>query len=164
MALPASNSTRFYAFFKPNATDAAGRGVLSSIKDDLGLEVSSVKVADVYAVHGIPLSASDKEKLAKFLFSDVVVQDYSVDKEPFSKKDGDWLLEVGFKKGVTDNVGNTALIGMADVLGRPLPRGAAVRMSRQYCVKGKISQKDAERICFGLLANSVIQDYSAKKL
>ena len=158
------NSARFYAFFKPGTLDAAGRGVLSSIKDDLGLKVSSVKVADVYAVQGIPLSAPEKEKLAKFLFSDAVVQDYSVDREPFSKKDGDWLLEVGFKKGVTDNVGNTALIGMADVLGKPLPRGAVVRTSRQYCVTATLSKNDAEKICSGLLANSVIQDYSVKKL
>jgi len=164
MASSAPKTTRFCAFFKPGASDAAGRGALSSIKEDLHFSATSVKTADVYSVEGISLSPAEKQKLAKFLFSDSVVQNYSIDNEPFSSRDGNWLLEVSFKPGVTDNVGMTSLIGMADVLGRKLPEGTAVRTSRQYCVKGKLSEKDAEKICSGLLANAVIQNYSVKKL
>ncbi len=161
---PVPKPTKFYAFFKPGARDAAGSAALFSIKEDLRLPAKSVRTADAYSVSGIVLSSAERQKLAKFMFSDSVVQDYSIDKPPFSKKDGGWLLEVGFKPGVTDNVGLTSLIGMADVLGRRLPQGTAVRTSIQYCVKGPLSKLQAEKICSGLLANPVIQDYSVKKL
>ncbi len=164
MPKPEPRVARFYAFFKPTARDAEGIGARSSIKEDLGIPVVSVNTADVYSVSGIELSAGEKERLAKFLFSDSVVQDYSIDKEPFSSKNGDWLLEVGFKSGVTDNVGQTSLIGMRDVLGKDIPPHAEVRTSRQYCVKGNVSKAQAEKICSGVLANPVIQNFYVKKL
>ena len=159
-----ASKTRFYAVFKPSTTDAAGRSTLSSIKEDLNISVESVRTADVYSVEGIALSPDEQKRVAQFLFSDSVVQDSSIDKEPFSSADGNWLLEIGFKPGVTDNVGLTSLIGLADILGRSPPAETQVHTLRQYCIRGSLSKAQAEKICSDLLANPVIQHYSVTKL
>jgi len=49
-----------------------------------------------------------------------------------------WLIEVGFKPGVTDNVGATAKRACEDILGTSLN---GVYFSRQYLLEGSSQKK-----------------------
>ena len=67
------------------------------------------------------------------------------------------MVEVGFKPGVTDNVGTTAKAVVQDVLDRPLSALESVYTSIQYFFRGPaLSRDDAWRIGRDLLANPLI--------
>ena len=66
-----------------------------------------------------------------------MIQRYSVDRPLDGEGDFDWLLEVGYRPGVTDNVGHTAAEGVQDMLGRPLAEGEGFFTSPQYLLPGR---------------------------
>jgi len=47
-----------------------------------------------------------------------------------------WMLTVGYKPGVTDNVGRTSKTAVEDVLDRRLPDADAVYTERQFLLTG----------------------------
>ena len=96
------------------------------------------------------------QEAAEGPLSDPVIQEFSINR-PLAKN-FDWLIEVGFRPGVTDNVGKTAREAITLLLGENTgERKIAVYTSRQYLISGKISKTDAEKIAAGLLANDLIE-------
>ncbi len=70
----------------------------------------------------------------------------------------DWMIEVGYKPGVTDNVGATARTVLSDVLGRPESECGGVFSAVQYFVQSPGMNLDSARaLATGLLANPLIQ-------
>ena len=134
--------------------DPAGQAVKHQLAEDLGTHVDSVRVIHVYTI-AMDLAADDVERVRKELFTDPVIQE--------SRADGhladefDYLIEVGFRAGVTDNVGRSSAEGIADVLGRDLVPGEAVYKSTQYLLRGGVSRDICEHIARDLLANELIQ-------
>jgi phosphoribosylformylglycinamidine synthase len=69
------------------------------------------------------------------------------------------MIEVGFRPGVTDNVGKTACEAVALLLGLSPADAPRVYTSRQYLLSGPIVAQDAQRIASSLLANDLIEHY-----
>ena len=139
---------------KRGVPDARGRGVIHRAKSALGLKIKRCSTRDVYKV-----SANVKPREAKAVqleFADAVVARSAMNRLT-APSDFDWLLEIGFKPGVTDNVGRTARGAMADILGRELKWEEQVFTSIQYFLKGDLSRADAEHLAKDLLANTLIQ-------
>ncbi|MBU5637240.1 phosphoribosylformylglycinamidine synthase subunit PurS [Geomonas sp. Red69] len=141
---------------KDEVRDPRGERIKREIEHFLHLEVAEVRTIDVYTVDA-PLSAEELAQVAAGPFSDPVIQNYSIDKP--AAAGFDYLVEVGFRPGVTDNVGRTAGEAIGYLLGRPLAAGEGVYTSVQYLITGKLSQADAEKIATGLLCNTLIQRY-----
>ncbi|MBW2637526.1 MAG: phosphoribosylformylglycinamidine synthase, partial [Deltaproteobacteria bacterium] len=140
--------------FKQDIRDALGEKMRKKIVEHFGIHVEEVKTAEVYTIEGA-LTGDDLEKIASGPFSDPAIQRYAVDRgiaESF-----DWLIEVGFKPGVTDNVGRTATEAVKLLLERN--GGIQVFTSRQYLLTGSLTRADADRIASGLLANELIQRF-----
>jgi phosphoribosylformylglycinamidine synthase II len=140
--------------FKKDIRDALGEKMRKKIVEHFGIHVEEVKTAEVYTIEGA-LTGDDLEKIASGPFSDPAIQRYVIDRgiaESF-----DWLIEVGFKPGVTDNVGRTA----TDAVKLLLERNGGIRVftSRQYLLTGSLERADADRIASGLLANDLIQRF-----
>jgi phosphoribosylformylglycinamidine synthase II len=74
----------------------------------------------------------------------------------------DWLVEVGFLPGVTDNVGRTARETVETFLGRSLGELGGVYTSRQYLIWGNLTRAQVEQIATGLLANTLIQRFEIR--
>jgi len=142
--------------FKPHVTDSLGDSVARSVAEDLGLKAPRVRTVSVYTTN-IDFSRAELLRLGEELFSDPVIQHFSLDEPLHQHADFDWLLEVGFRPGVTDNVGHSAAQGMQDMLGRELRSGEGFFTSRQYFFYGELSRTDLERIASGLLANDLIE-------
>lgn len=136
--------------FKEGMKDALGEGVKKRIIEDLHIRADSVRTIDVYTFDA-KLSEEEVNLLGEKLFADPVIQVFS--SKPLAG-DFSWLIEVGFKPGVTDNVGATAKKASEDVLEKPLK---GVYSSKQYLIKGDITKEDADKIAGGLLANSMIE-------
>jgi phosphoribosylformylglycinamidine synthase subunit PurSL len=141
--------------FKKGIRDALGEKTKRRIRDNFSLPVERVQSVEVYTVAG-GLTKDELKRAAAGPLSDPVIQRFSINKPLAS--DFDWLIEVGFRPGVTDNVGKTAREAITLLLGRNIgSRKIAVYTSRQYLIKGAISQAAAERIAAGLLANDLIE-------
>ena len=134
--------------------DARGERVRREIREHLGIEVDSVRTLDVYTVDAA-LSDAEIEAAAAGPFSDPVIQEFVINR-PLAR-DFDVLVEVGFRPGVTDNIGRTAREAIQYLTGRPFAAGEAVYTSVQYLLKGKVDKPIAERIASGFLGNGLIQ-------
>ncbi len=132
--------------------DALGTRTALRISKDLALNVDRVRTIEVYSVDA-DLKDDSLSKLAGAL-SDPVIQEWAVD-TPLAR-DFDWLVEVGFRPGVTDNVGRTATEAAALLFGDKWPKDGAVYTSRQYLIKGELVRSEVERIATGLLCNPLI--------
>jgi len=141
---------------KDEVRDPRGERIKREIEHFLHLAVEQVRTIDVYTIDAA-LSADELNQVAAGPFSDPVIQHYSVDAPAASGFD--FLIEVGFRPGVTDNVGRTAGEAIGYLLGRPLAAGEGVYTSVQYLISGKLSLQDAEKIATGLLCNTLIQRY-----
>jgi len=142
--------------FLDGVTDALGESVARSLADHLGLRGIKVKTVNVYTTN-VDLSPVELFRLGQELFCDPVIQRFSIDKPLYGAGDFDWLLEVGFRPGVTDNVGQSAAQGMQDMLGRKIAPGRGFFTSIQYLFQGRLSCQDIERIARDLLANDLIE-------
>ncbi len=141
---------RIEVAFKKGMKDALGEGVKKRIVEDLHINVDSVRTIEVYTFDA-DLKDEELALLGEKLFADPVIQDFS--SKPLAS-DFSWLIEVGFKPGVTDNVGATSKKASEDVLKTEL---LGVYFSRQYLIRGNITKEDADKIAGGLLANSLIE-------
>jgi phosphoribosylformylglycinamidine synthase len=138
------------------APDARGERIRREINHFLHIPVSCVRTIDVYSIDA-ELSEAELATIASEPLCDRIIQEYSIDSP--SARDFDYLVEVGFRPGVTDNVGRTAREAIEYVTGRPLGEGEGVYTSVQYLLKGKLDRADVERIATGLLCNTLIQRY-----
>jgi phosphoribosylformylglycinamidine synthase len=145
--------------FQHGVRDAAGEKIRRRIADHLGWEVSRAETIDVYTVEG-DLSESQVLDMAHRLLCDPITQRVTVN-EPLASG-FDWLAEIGFLPGVTDNVGKTARETMEAYLERPLGSGGGVYTSRQVLLTGELSRTQVERIATGLLANTLIQRFEIR--
>ncbi len=142
---------------KQGVRDARGERVKREIREHLGIALESVRTLDVYTVDGA-LTEAQILAAARGPFSDPVIQETAVN-SPLAS-DFDMLIEVGFRPGVTDNVGRTAREAIQYLTGHPFAAGEGVYTSVQYLLKGKLDEPAAERIASGLLGNGLIQRWT----
>ncbi len=141
---------------KEQVRDARGERIRREIEDFLHLSVASVRTIDVYSIDA-ELSEEQLEIIASEPLCDRIIQTYSIDKS--AAQDFDYLVEVGFRPGVTDNVGRTAREAIEYVTGGSLREGEGVYTSVMYLLKGDLASADVEKIATGLLCNTLIQRY-----
>jgi len=145
---------------KKGIRDPLGEKVSRRVQNDLGLPVKSVRTISVFTLD-MKLTKEELERVATGPLVDPIIQEYRID-QPLAQ-DFDWLAEVGFKPGVTDNVGKTAKEAIEWRLGRKLKEEEKVYTSTQYLFWGHLKQEDVERICTDLLGNSLIQRFEVWK-
>ena len=142
--------------FKEGIRDALGEKIKRRIIEHLHINVDSVKTIEVHTIEG-NLTERELEMAAAGPLSDPIIQNFSINSGLSDRFD--WLIEVGFRPGVTDNVGKTAREAIGLLLGNPSDRLSGVYTSRQYVIEGPIGREDAERIASSLLANDLIERY-----
>ncbi len=148
---------RIEVALKENMRDARGERIYREITNFLRIPVESVHTIDVYTIDA-QLTESELQIIAAEPFSDPIIQTWNLDK-PLAAN-FDFIVEVGFRPGVTDNVGRTAREAIEFITGRSFQPMEAVYTSIQYLLKGDISYADVEHITTGLLCNTLIQRYT----
>jgi phosphoribosylformylglycinamidine synthase II len=142
--------------FKKGIRDALGEKIKRRIVENLHISVDKVKTIDVYTIDGL-LSAKNLKNIAAGPLSDPIIQQFAIDRGLADRFD--WMIEVGFRPGVTDNVGKTAHESIALLLGLSTADAPQVYTSRQYLISGPLGAQDAQRIASSLLANDLIEHY-----
>ncbi|MEA1867410.1 MAG: AIR synthase-related protein [Thermodesulfobacteriota bacterium] len=153
---------RIEVALKFHLQDPQGLKTARQCREDFKLEVSCIRTIKAYLID-IDLSEEQLREVAEGPFSDPVIQVAAINsplaldlarKRDFS---WDWLIECGFRPGVTDNEGRTAREALELVLGRKPGLDQGVYTSTQYCIKGELSDDQVEKLAKGLLANDLIQ-------
>ena len=144
----------------PQWHDARAEGVKRQAENFLNVKFDAVRTRDVYTVMG-DLSAAEAEKVAALLVNPVL-QGWRVGaakSENFVELPVcDYLVAVGFRPGVTDNVGRSAKAAVGDIIGRKLGENEYVFSSVEYLFYDqKLSRQEVESIGKKLLANELIQ-------
>ena len=144
-------------YYKPEVPDTVGHGILEDITD-LGIKgIDAVHTATVYWIEGC-LDAETIDRIGTELLADPITQAYTFRTEDDTETD--WTLEVQFKPGVTDAVGDSTVKGITDL---GIAGVTAVRTGNKYWFTGTLNAEVLETIAQRLLMNEVIQTFSYQK-
>ena len=145
--------------YKPNIDDNVGRILRQDIMD-LGIpNVDEVRTAQIYYLEG-DIDSDIVYKVASKLLADPITQNFecndgapSVD---LNASKNNLAIEVQFKLGVTDAVGQSVEKGISDlgILGVK-----SVQTGRKYWVKGDVNHAQVKTIATRLLSNEVIETF-----
>ena len=147
---------RLEVTLKSELFDAEGAGVRRKANDYFGLNIGSVRTVDILTID-LDLTAYQLEAIRKEIFTNPVTQISSY--RPLDI-DFDWIVWVGYRPGVRDNPGSTAMEAIEDLLKISAGPEEGIYTSKRYCLKGaELSFEDVERIARELLANDIIQQW-----
>ncbi|MFH2220374.1 MAG: AIR synthase-related protein [Pseudomonadota bacterium] len=141
---------------KPDLFDAEGAGICRKAKDYFGIELTRVRTVHVITIDA-DLSPDRLKTVQTEVFTNPVTQVSSYD--PLDVE-FDWIIWVGYRPGVRDNPGSTAVEAIEDILKITFGPDEAVYTSKRYCVKGQnLSAEDINVVAGELLANDTIQQW-----
>jgi phosphoribosylformylglycinamidine synthase len=137
--------------------------VAGKIANELRLPVTAVRIVKIFTIDGLS-EAEAQTVMDAGVLHDPVVQLASL--SPLSPAPGetDWVIEVSFRPGVTDNEARTARDAIALALDLPPARRKelAVYTAVQHHIEGLPDRKAAERVAVDLLANDLLQRHEVK--
>ena len=142
--------------FKRNVPDGPGDRVRQRVLQEMGIPLRDVRIVSSYLIR-LDLDRDPLERMVRETFYDPVVQDVAIDRP--LREDADLWVEIGFKPGVTDNVGKTARQVIQDYLGRPLKETENVYTATVYLLYGRVDRDTAERIARLILGNPLIHRF-----
>jgi len=138
--------------YKPGVTDPVGRGLKSDIAH-LGLaKVSQVASAQLYKVLG-KLSEEDRSRITNDLLCDPILNEAREGTAPGKSKA--MVIDVWYKAGVTDAVGDSVRKGITDLGIRDVQD---VRTGMRYHLQGVTQRAVAEKIALALLVNPLVHE------
>jgi len=141
---------------KPDLKDAEGEQIIQKADNYFGLTLDSVRTIHVVTLD-VDLSENQLKAIQADIFTNPVTQISSFDPLP---SEFDWTIWVGFRPGVRDNPGATAVEALEDLLNIKLKKSEAVYTSKRYCIRSPgLAFEDADKIAGELLANNIIQQW-----
>ena len=147
---------RLEVALKENLFDAEGEGIRRKASDYFGIQIDSVRTINVLTIDA-DLSDEQLKLVQAEIFTNPVTHVSSY--EPLGIE-FDWTIWVGFRPGVRDNPGSTAVEAIEDLLNIEFSAADAVYTSKRYCFKGKdLDAQKLDRIAGELLANNIIQQW-----
>lgn len=134
--------------------DARAESVQKQLADFLGISVKHIHTRDVFTVSA-DISPADAQATAA-AFANPVLQQGVVGVT--SVAGYDWLVRVGFRPGVTDNLGRTGKEAIGDIIGRKLTDDEQVFGSVEYYISAPDMTRDTvDYLARALLANVLIE-------
>ncbi len=140
---------------KKHLFDAEGEGVRKKASQYFGIQLEGVRTIRVLTIDA-SLSPSQLERIRTEIFTNPVTEESSYSP---TARDFDWIIWVGFRPGVRDTAGSTAVEAIEDLLGITFKPGEAVYTSKIYEIKGRIKKEEVEKVVKELLANELIQQW-----
>ncbi len=141
---------------KDELFDAEGEGIRQKAKNYFGIELDQIRTIQVITIDA-ELHQDQLKTVQTEIFTNPVTQVSSFD--PLSVE-FDWSIWVGYRPGVRDNPGSTAVEAIEDILGIKFDPNESVYTSKRYCLKGSIlTAENADKVASELLANDIIQQW-----
>jgi len=139
--------------YKNPEFDSEEISLRSKVKDFLGISTEKIYTRKVF---NIDMKINEREaETIKEEFRDPIIEDAAIgflDIEYF-----DWIIIIGFKPGVTDNVGKSSKTAIEEITSRTFGYNENVYTEKEYILFGSgLNREDAIRIGKELLANEMI--------
>lgn len=148
------NRHRIEIAHKSELKDAEGAGLAEKAAVYFGMEIDDVRTVHILTIESL-LATEQVDRVRKEIFTNPVTQISSLAPLEIGF---DWCIWVGYRPGVKDNPGSTAVEAMEDVLSVKFSSAEAVYTSKRFCIKApKLSREDIVKIASELLANDIIQ-------
>lgn len=148
--------SRIEITLKPECVDAEGQGLRSKARDYFDIQIDDIRTIQIVTID-TNLNNHQLQRAQHEIFTNPVTQISSLDPLPIAF---DWIIWVGFRPGVRDNAGATAVEAMEDLLDITFGEDASVYTSKRYCLKGSgLTRESVEKIAGELLANDIIQQW-----
>ncbi len=140
---------------KRDLFDADGATVKRKAKEYFDFDVKDLRVIRILTID-TDLTPDQCAFVRKNIFTNPVTEESSFE----SLADYfDWLIWVGFRPGVRDTAGSTAVEAIEDFLGLKFKPDEAVYTSKLYEITGSLTYEQVNRIAGDLLANDLIQEW-----
>jgi len=136
--------------------DAKGNSIKQDLLEDLGIKTETVRTIKAFTINA-ELNEEETEKIAKEVFSDPISQEFSVNSRLAENIDFDFLVEIAFKPGVTDNEARTARESVENFTGKKL--NGKIHTSNIYLFTGDLTIEDIERAISESLGNALIEEW-----
>jgi phosphoribosylformylglycinamidine synthase len=145
---------------KPELSDAEGESLRQKAQNYFGIELAGVRTVHILTIDA-DLTLEQLGVVQTDIFTNPVTQVSSYAPLPITF---DWCIRIGYRPGVKDNAGDTAIEAIEDTLGIHFKDTEAVYTSKRYCLKGNHPEfgRDrgiVEKIASELLANDIIQQW-----
>jgi len=139
---------------KQNVYNAKAQAIKHDIID-LGIKtIEEIDTSDLYILYGY-FTKKHLDMILKELLVDTVIQEGKIINKP-DKKNFKYIVDIFYKKGVTDSVGESSFKAIRDI---GIKTVREVHTGFRYYIKGNISKDNIIKISERLLANTVIQNY-----
>ena len=141
---------------KSELTDAEASSLQNKADSYFGIKIQSARCVNIVTLES-DLDPHQLEAVQNEILTNPVTQVSSL--KPLDIE-FDWCIWVGFRPGVRDNAGATAVEAIRDHLGKTFGPGEGIYTSKRYCIKGDTLTRDqAEKLGAELLSNSIIQQF-----
>lgn len=130
--------------------------------ESLGLKqkIRSLEIRNIYTIDAD--LAREEIKKATIILANPLIEEAIIDAKQILTK-YDWVIEIGFLPGVTDNIANTTRETIEDLLKKKFKKDENVYSSVMYIIEGKLSEVDIKKIAESLF-NPLIERASIKTL
>ncbi len=140
---------------KETLRDAEGAAVKKKAREYFGYSVEDIRVIRVLTIDA-NLKEDQLENLRTAIFTNPVTEESSF--TPLAGK-FDWAIWIGFRPGVRDTAGSTAVEAIEDLLKIEFQPHEAVYTSKLYEIRGALSKDQARIIAREILANDIVQQW-----
>ncbi len=141
---------------KPELLDAEASLLKKRALNYFGIKISNARCVNLLTIESA-LSQKELERIKDQIFTNPVTQVSSMNRLSI---DFDFLIWVGFRPGVKDNQGSTAVEAIEDLLKIKFNSDQGVYTSKRYCLKGEsLERQQVEKLAKELLANDIIQQW-----
>ena len=138
--------------------DAEGESVRRKAKDYSGIELDSVRTVNILTIDS-QLDDKQVEESRNKIFTNPVTQVSSFGSLT-DDLDFDFGIWVGYKPGVMNPEGHTAVEAMEDLLGVKFDEEEGAYTSKMFLVKGDVTEEQCYAIANEMLANNLIERFS----
>ena len=148
----------------PHLDDTIGRNISLALERALGIPIHALRLVQVFTLDGFDRSQAQRI-LDEGILHDPVMQYASLEPLPQAPFASDWIVEVAFRPGVTDNEGRTARDTAALCLRLP-KEDRSIYASVQYHIQNEpgkeLARQDVETLARDLFCNELIQRFAVK--
>lgn len=150
--------SRLEVSLKNNLEDPEGKKALT-LFHSAGLDcVENVRTMQVFMIKSNQIETTEQlSSLAKDLFVDPVLNEYTVNGFTGDTFSFDWYVEIGFRAGVTDNAAKVAKENFELRLPEKFSAGERVASAIGYFITGKLDKDTIYQSIDQLLMNKLIQ-------
>jgi phosphoribosylformylglycinamidine synthase subunit PurSL len=141
---------------KPSLRDAQAASLINKAASYFKIDIQSARTVHMLTIES-DLKTADLERVRQEIFTNPVTQVSSL--SPLDI-DFHWCIWIGFRPGVKDNPGATAMEAIEDLLGKSFGPEEGIYTSKRYCLTGDtLTRSRVETLAKELLSNPIIQQF-----